>query len=122
MTPSEREVLNARVAELLHVILVRIRAGTWPQQPGAPDPREELNDLADLSHNLPRYIVGHDEFAVRSFEQLRAEVVKHVRKFCPNIDPAQHHYVQLLDMDAETFLSRYRDHKWNWPEPVAQLA
>jgi hypothetical protein len=25
--------------------------------------------------------------------------------------------VQLLDMDVETFLAHYRDHKWHWPQP-----
>jgi hypothetical protein len=44
-------------------------------------------------------------------------MVDHVRRFFPNIDPAKHMYIQLLDMDEEVFLARYRDHKWNWPEP-----
>ncbi|MBX9581333.1 MAG: hypothetical protein K2X87_13570 [Gemmataceae bacterium] len=119
MTRTDRDLLNARIGELLHAILVRIRYYTYPSPPGEPDLREEINDLADLAHNLPRYIVGHDEFAVSSAEELREALVEHVRRFFPDVDPAQHHYVRLLDLDAGTFLARHRDHQWDTPDPVA---
>lgn len=117
MTTDARVVLNARIAELLHAAFVRIRNGTYPAIPEDGQPLDELNDLADLVHNLPRYIVGHDEHALESMEQLRGAVIHHVRRFYPTIDPLQHRYVWLLDLDDETFLARYRDHDWNYPEP-----
>lgn len=116
---QDRQLLNARIAELLHYALVRMRNGTSAPLPGDDDSRAELNDLADLLHNLPRYLVGHDEHAIDSPDQLRAAVVQHVRRFYPGIDPATHHYVELLDLDAETFLTRYRDHSWAEPTPTA---
>jgi hypothetical protein len=117
MTNADRVLLNARIGELLHEMLLRIRSLTFASQIDDGDPREEINDLADFSHNLPRFIVGHDEFAVRSFDQLRTEVVQHVRRFFPTIDPKQHRYLMLLDMEAESFLDRYRDHNWHKAEP-----
>lgn len=118
MDAKDRQVLNAKLGELLHTALVMIQNWTCPPIPGVADRREELNDLADLLHNIPRYVVGHDEYAIDSFEQFRGAVIDHVRRFYPAIDPEQHRYVQLLDMDAETFVARYRDHKWNWPVPA----
>jgi hypothetical protein len=119
MTTDERHLLNARIGELIHCALVRIRGFTFSPIPDEPDRREEINDLTDLLHNLPQYIVGHDEHAIDSPEQLRIAVVEHVRRFYPEIDPATHHYVQLLDMDEERFLKRYRDHQWGNPEPLS---
>lgn len=115
---DERQLLNARIGELLHAALVAVRNYTFPVPYDGEDRREEINDLADLIHNLPRYIVGHDEHAVASADQLRAAVVDHVRRFYPTIDPAAHRYVQLLDLDAETFVSRHKQHNWDVPTPA----
>ena len=109
--PTERELLNARIGELLHLFFVDIRAYTVGS--GEPNRMAELNRLADLAHNLPRYIVGHDEHALTSHERLRWLVVRHVGKFYPEMDPERHPYVKLLDLDADTFLARYRDNKWD---------
>ena len=117
MTEMERSLLNARIGELLHEILVMIRNTAHPIHPDEQDRRAEIKDLADLAHNWPRYIVGNDEFGIQSFESLRSEVVKHIRKFHPNSDPGQHRYLMILDMDAEAFLTRFRDHNWNHSEP-----
>jgi hypothetical protein len=117
METNDRQVLNAKLGELMYRALVTMRNATNPATPGEPERRSELNDLADLLHNIPRFIVGHDEHAIDSFEQFRGAVIDHVRRFFPSIDPAKHMYIQLLDMDEEVFLARYRDHKWNWPEP-----
>ena len=38
----------------IHFALVRIRGFTFPAIPNETDRREEINDLADLLHNLPR--------------------------------------------------------------------
>ena len=125
MTLTERELLNARIGELLYALFVRIRFCTYQSVVASAEAAHtaELNDLADLAHNLPRYIVGHDEHALDSHDSLRNQVINHVRKFYPNlVDPTQHHYVTVLDLDGDTFLARYRDHKWDTPAPVAQLA
>ena len=113
MTADERHLLNARIAEILHYALVNTRDFSHDR-----DRQDEINDLADLLHNLPRYIVGHDEDALDSFEQFRGAVLKHVTRFYPKIEPSEHHYVRLLDMDAEEFLRHYRDHQWGAPESV----
>jgi len=118
MDLTDRQLLNARLGELLYRGLVQIRAATEVPIPREPDRREEINDLADLLHNIPRFVVGHDEHAIDSFDQFRGAVIDHVRRFYPAIDPAQHQYVRLLDMDAEAFLAVYRDHHWNRPEPA----
>ena len=118
MTSDERRLFNAKVGELLHTALVVIRSATYPPTPDDDRPtREELNDLADLLHNMPRYVVGHDEYAVDTAGQFRAAVVDHVRRFYPDTPAERHRYVELLDMDAGTFLARYRDHNWDSPEP-----
>lgn len=110
--PQDRQVFNAKLGELLYRALVAVRNQTCPPL-GSEDAlrRDEVNDLADLLHNIPRYLVGHDEYAVDSFEQFRGAVVDHVRRFHPDIDPTDHEYVRLLDMDPATFLARYRDHR-----------
>ncbi len=114
MQMSEREILNARVGHLLHEFFIRIRAGTYPRNPGDVDHSAELNDLADLAHNLPRFIVGNDEHAVRSPKQLRDEVLAHVGKFYPELaDSTQHRYLMLLDLDSNEFIARYCDQKWH---------
>lgn len=120
MTSNERHLLNAKIGELLHTAFVVVRSATYPPIPGDDRPtREELNDLADLLHNMPRYIVGHDEHALDSAEQFRAAVVSHVRRFYPDTPPEQHRYVELLDMDAESFLARYKHHRWPAVETAA---
>jgi hypothetical protein len=68
--------------------------------------------LADLLHNLPRYMVGHDEHAIDSPAELRDAVVAHVKRFYPDTEPELQHCVRLLDMDDEQFLHRYHDHQW----------
>lgn len=117
---ESRQLLNARVAELLHAALVTLRNYTYPAAAEDDNRLAECNDLADLVHNLPRFVVGHDEHAIDSAEQLREAVVDHVRRFYPGIDPATHRYVELLDMDAEKFLTRYRHNVWAVPTPTAR--
>jgi hypothetical protein len=111
MSLDERQLLNARIGELLHWALVSIRNFTYAPLPDELDRREEINALADLLHNLPRYMVGHDEHAIDSPAQLRDAVVAHVRRFYPEIDPELHRCVELLDMDEEQFLQHHRDHQ-----------
>jgi hypothetical protein len=99
MNTLERATLNFRIGEILHWAFVSIRNSTYPLLPDEVDERDRINDLADLLHNLPRYIVGSDEHAIDSVEQLRSTVVQHVSRFHPTIDPEQHRMVRFLDMD-----------------------
>lgn len=117
MDTTDRQILNAKLGELLHMALVVVRNYTYPPIPEDLDRREEVNDLADLLHNIPRFIVGHDEHAIHSFDQFRGAVIDHVRRFYPDIDPTTHRYVHLLDLDAETFRNRYLHN--NWAAPAA---
>jgi len=112
MSHDEREILNAKIAEILSQALVMIRSYTNSPVPGENEAkREETNDLADLLHNMPRYIVGHDENAIDSMEQFRASLVDHVVRFYPNTKPENHRYVVVLDMDPDVFLSRFKRHQ-----------
>ena len=115
MTPDERQLLNAKIAVFLRDAFVRIRFLTFPTarleaMEDGTDPAREVNDLADLCHNLPRYLVGHDEDAVVSERQLRETIAEYIRRFYPKIDPAQHRYVQLFEMDEAAFRHTYARH------------
>jgi hypothetical protein len=116
MTHEERELLNSRIAYLLYWGLVVIRNYTHGKQLAETDRTEEMNDLADLLHNLPRYITGDDQHAIQSAEQLRSAVVQHVKRFYPEINPNTHRYVQVLDVDEATFRTTYSPHDGVWPE------
>ena len=118
MNHDDRELVNARIGQLLHTILVQIRAWTWTAMPDDLDRRAEINDLVDIAHNLPNYIAGLDEHGLRTLDDLRSDLVKHLLRFHPDADPSHHRYLIPLDMDSETFLRRYRDHDWAWT-PVA---
>lgn len=114
MRHEEREIFHAKVAEILHQAFVQIRAYTGSPIPGENESKQqELHDLADLLHNMPRYIVGHDEHAIDSVEQFRATVIDHVKRFYPNSDPELHRYVFILDMEPDLFTARYKHHRWD---------
>lgn len=116
---DERELLNAKLGELLHQAFVRIRNCTLDSLPEGFDPRSEINDLADLLHNIPRFMVGNDEFAIQTQQQFRDAVVRHVHKFFPNCDPTRHRYLQILDMNEWDFHARFAGQPREWPEPAA---
>ena len=121
MNSDDRELVNARIGHLLHTIFVQIRAWTESEVPGDPDRRAEINDLVDIVHNLPSYIGGLDEHGLTTLDDLRTDLVKHLQRFHPGADVSRHRYLVPLDMDAETFSRRYRDHDWSWsPNTVGQ--
>jgi hypothetical protein len=112
MRDEDRQLLNSKITELLHRALVTIRNATYPQVPGDEDRRAEINDLADLVHNFPYYLAGVDQLAIDSPSQLRAAVVEHVKRFYPMIEPDEHHWVRILDMDSETFQHEHKYYRW----------
>ena len=112
MQDEDRQLLNAKIAELLYRALVTIRNATYTPIPGDEDRRAEINDLADLLHILPHYLVGVDQLAIDSPSQLRAAVVDHVKRFYPNIEPDEHHWVRILDMDFGTFQNEHKYYRW----------
>ena len=113
MTDSERRLLIDKCGEILHRVLVDIRALTWSWEPGH---EKQIEELSDLTHNLPQFMVGRDDFALTG---LRAGFVDYARRYWPKSDPAKTFYVELLDMDEAAFAERFRRTSWPWPEPVA---
>jgi hypothetical protein len=113
MTDSERRLLVLKCGKLLQDVLVEIRTLTFEE-----GHYEQVNDLADLTHNIPMFMVGLDDFAG---ECLRECFVDYVRKYSPNVLPEDHRYVMLLDMDEMSFKQLYCMEYQHWPEPEAVL-
>lgn len=111
MTDTERQFLISKCGKLLQDVLVEIRTLTWEEGNA-----KQVNDLADLTHNLPEWMVGRDEYVMN---YLRAGFVNYAKKYFPDIDPECHRYVALLDMDEATFTDLYCRTSWPWPEPAA---
>ena len=113
MTMDDRLVLNAKIGVLLQDSLVRIRSYTYDPKANEEDHSKEINDLTDILHNLPKYIVGLDEQAIDSHEQLRAALLLHVKRFFPKTKPPElHRYIEILDLEPEAFQTRYRNQSW----------
>ena len=115
---DDRELLNAKLCELLHQAFARIRFCTYDSLPDEKDPRNEIHDLAELLHNIPRFIAGTDELAVDSPLQFREAVIEHVRTYFPDIEPTQHRYVQILDMNEWDFYAKHPTQMKHWPDAV----
>lgn len=113
MTDAERQLLIAKCGELLHRALTEIRFLTWCWEPGN---EKWIEELSDLTHNLPRFMIGRDDHAVTG---LREAFVAYGRRRWPEAPPEQTEYVKLLDMDAAAFAEQYRRTNWAWPEPAA---
>jgi hypothetical protein len=110
MSDNERRLLVEKCAKLLQDVLIEIRNLSY-QEGNA----ERINYLADLTHNVPQFIVGCDDHVLR---YLRSGCIAYAQKYHPNIDPEQSRYVMLLDMDETTFNDLYHRTCWPWPEPV----
>lgn len=108
MSDGERRFLVEKYGKLLQEVLVEIRNLTY-QEGNA----ERINYLADLTHNLPEFLVGwHD----RVLCYLRSGLIEYARKYYPSMGPEQSRYVMLLDMDEATFNELY--HRPEWTEPL----
>ena|SRR5579872_3451683 len=108
MSDSERSFLMQKYGQLLQDVLVDIRNLSFQE---GNDKR--INDLADLTHNIPEFLVGLNDYVLG---YLRQGFVNYARKYLPENDPEKCRYVTLLDMDETTFNDLYRRH--SWPEPV----
>jgi hypothetical protein len=108
MTDAERSFLVLKCGKLLQDVLVEIRNLTWDEGNA-----KRVNELADLTHNIPQFMVGRDDHVLG---YLRAGFVNYARKYAPEIDPETSRYVMLLDMDEETFNDLYSPAGWTWPE------
>ncbi|MFO0800613.1 MAG: hypothetical protein U0804_24380 [Gemmataceae bacterium] len=109
MTDDDRRLLVEKCGVLLHDVLVELRVLSF-QEGNA----KRINDLTDLTHNVPLYMVGRDDFVMG---YLRAGFLDYARKYHPEADPAHSRYVALLDMDEPTFAGLYRRATYTWPEP-----
>ncbi len=115
MTDAERRLLIAKCGQLLQDVLVEIRQLTW-QEGNA----KRVNDLADLTHNLPQFMVGRDEYVIG---YIRKGFLDYARTYHPEIDPETHRYVRLLDMDEDEFNDSYRRATGlSWPAPAVPVA
>ncbi len=110
MNDIERRFLVEKCAILLQNVLVEIRALS------TGDGRaKQINDLADLTHNVPEFLVGSNDHVLG---YLRAGLLDYARKYYPSIAAEKHRYVMLLDMDEATFTDLYRNPSWPCPEPA----
>ena len=110
MTDHDRELWIAKCGEILAAALVEIRTLSFEEGHS-----KQINDLADITHNIPRFMVGRDE-SVPKF--LRESFVEYALKYHPDTDPAFSRYVWILDMDEAAFADRFQRTTWDWPEPV----
>ena len=111
MTESERLLLVDKCGQILHQALIEIRNLSYQEGQA-----ERIGDLADLTHNIPLFMVGRDDSLP---DHLRTEFMAYARKYHPEIDPERSRYVMLLDMDEATFHDLYRRTSWPWPETAA---
>ena len=111
MSDNERRLLVEKCGKLLQDVLVEIRNLTY-QEGNA----ERVNCLADLTHNIPEFLVGWNDYTL---SYLRSGFIEYARKYSPNIDPEKSRYVMLLDMDEATFSELY--HNNVWPEPTGAI-
>jgi hypothetical protein len=109
MSDTDRQLLIEKCGQLLHDVLVEVR--NLSLQDGQT---RRINDLTDLVHNIPLFMIGRDDHVL---SYLRSGFVEYGRKYCPETDPAQGRYVTLLDMDEAAFAERYHRPDWAWPEP-----
>jgi hypothetical protein len=105
MTIENKEMLIGKCAQLLYRIFIDIRALSYEEGNA-----EKINDLADLAHNIPLFMVGRDD-SVGTW--LRSACVRHAKKTWPHLEPEQTVYVRILDMDEEEFYEMHGKHNFN---------
>lgn len=105
MSDDDRALLVDKCGEIVHTALVEIRNLSF-----GPGNERRINALADLLHNVPRFMVGQDEHVTVylrvGFERFEKEHGRADR------------YLHILDMDRSEFDERYRQAQWSWPEPA----
>lgn len=105
MTDDDKALFNDKCAEILHVALVDIRNSSY--QPGN---EKRINDLADIIHNLPRFMVGRDDHGADGLKECFEEFAEKYRR--------AKRYLVVLKMTREEFDRDFRRTDWPWPEPA----
>jgi hypothetical protein len=100
MSDDDRRFLVEKCGQILHAVLVEIRNLSY-QEGNA----KRINDLTDLTHNIPLFMVAQDPFVMG---YLRDGLIEYARKYYPDIDPVMSRYVWILDMDEASFAKLYR--------------
>jgi hypothetical protein len=107
---NDQDLTITRCGELLHRVLVDIRQLSWSDEPAD---LKWIEELADLSHNLPRYMSGQDDHAI---DGLRNCFIRHVMKRWPMSTPEKNIYIRLFDMSNAEFEEEYGKYKLCKPE------
>jgi hypothetical protein len=108
MTEKEHQLWVEKCGWILHHLLVEIRALSW--QAGN---EQRINDLADLAHNVPLFMIGRDSFV---HEYLRKGFLELASKYLPKRGPDADRYISIIDMDEVTFSEVFRRTSFVWPE------
>ena len=113
MTDVERSFLVEKCGEILHRILVDIRALSCEK-----GNEKTINELAELAHNIPLFMVGRDDTLPL---WIRETLIEHAKRRWPKAPPELTVCVQIWDMDDSLFQDRYRRYSFNGlvPETVA---
>jgi hypothetical protein len=112
MNDAER-LMVSKCGEILYRATVEARYLAWNYQPGA---EKRIAELMDIVHNIPRFLIGHDDYAIVGF---RDALVKYAKQYGDPSDPDQSEYVRILDMDATEFEEEFRQKSWDWPVPAS---
>ena len=107
MTDAERTLFVEKCARVLQAVVVEIRMLSYEA-----GHEKQINDLADVVHNVPLYLIGRDEFVA---EYIRGGLLDHARQFHPEYPPEAYYPVMILDMDEASFTDLYRRTTWDWP-------
>jgi len=113
VTDIERGFLIQKCGKILQDVIVEIRDLSWEDGHA-----KQINDLADLTHNIPEFLIGLNDHVLG---YLRRGFMEYARKYHPRIEPETSRYVMLLDMDEVTFNGLYRRASWPWPESVESV-
>ncbi len=107
---------------LLQMILVAIRE--LSREKGQD---RKIFELADLAHNIPRFMVGHDDHVGA---WLREGLMEYAEMFHPELPPEMSRFVMIFDMNESDFHACYSPLERNWAEfdsenvagPASELA
>ena len=99
MTDDDRRFLVEKYTQILHAVMVEIRNLSFREGNA-----KRINDLTDLTHNIPLFMVDQDPFVM---DYLRDGLIEYARKYYPDIDPVMSRYVMILDMDEASFAKLY---------------
>lgn len=99
MTEAETRFWSDKFGQVLHHALVDIRNLSYDASKA-----QQINDLADVIHNVPLFMIGRDPFVLNYF---RVALMEYLQKYLPGIDPSGHRYLRILDMEETEFRRLY---------------